>query len=90
MGNTTPNFKELEAKIQGLIEAHSRLKAENEALQKENIALSKSLEAEKTRLKWVEDGYTALQVSEKKKNTKTISQLQTKIESLTVSSNRTL
>jgi predicted nuclease with TOPRIM domain len=82
MGNTGPNFEELEGKIQVLIDSHSRLKAENEALLKENTALAKSLEAEKARLKWVEDGYGALQDAEKKKKTKTIGQLQRRIEDL--------
>jgi chromosome segregation ATPase len=82
MGNAGPKFEELEAKIQGLIDAHSQLKSENEALKKENVSLSKSLEAEKARLKWVEDGYHELQDSEKKKKNKSIGQLQKKIEGL--------
>ena len=62
--------------------AHQQLKVENEMLRKENEQLTKSVEAEKARTKWVEDGYNSLHQSEKSKKDKTIKQLQNKLENI--------
>jgi hypothetical protein len=75
-------FEELESKIHGLITSHMQLKAEIETLKKENQELGKSLESEKSRVKWVEDGYLSLQEAEKKSKNKGINQLQKRLEDI--------
>jgi predicted nuclease with TOPRIM domain len=75
-------FESLESKIQGLIASHQQLKAENNGLKKENEELLKALEAEKARIKWVEDGYASLQQAEKKNKDKSVSHLQKKLEDI--------
>jgi chromosome segregation ATPase len=82
MGEAKNKFEELEDKIRKLIISHQELKGEIEALKKEKQKLVKQVEADKSRMKWVEDGYNNLQSTEKHKTEKTISQLKKKINSL--------
>jgi len=82
MSENSQKFEELESKIQELIASHQRLKAENDALMKGNLELVKSLEAEKTRMKWIEDGYNSLKEADKKNTDNSISLLQKRLNDI--------
>jgi hypothetical protein len=51
-------------------------------LKNEMLGLAKSLETEKSRMKWVEDGYDSLKESEKIKTDKSISLLQKRLKDI--------
>ena len=82
MADYTKKFAELEQKIQELIVSHVELKTENEALKKENKQLTKTMEAEKARVKWFEDGYKELETAEKSKNARNMSQVKKRVKEL--------
>ena len=82
MTDNKKKFEELEDKILKLIASHRQLKVANEGLRKEITTLTKSVETEKSRVKWVEDGYNSLKEADKSNSGKSINSLQKKLNEI--------
>jgi predicted nucleic acid-binding Zn-ribbon protein len=82
MGELKNKFEELENRIQNLITSHQQLRTENDSLKGENERLEKLANAEKARLRRMEEGYHELKDAERTKNKTQIASLKGKVNEM--------